>query len=513
MKCFWPGLALGILAALPSLSADPDPSSAPQAFTFHQENVLGTSFEFQAHAPDAATAARAESIALAEIDRLSAIFSTYSKESEFSRWQSTRNIPVSISPELFQVMSASDHWQSSTLGAFNPGAEAFTRLWKDSSRVATIPSPSALQDTAKTVARPAWKLDGRSQTATHQSDTPLTFNAIAKGFIIERASALAAATPGVSGVLLEIGGDLRVRGDFPHRIAIADPKHDAENARPLTEVVVRSAALATSGGYRRGTQSIGRHFSHIIDPRTGVPAEEIASSTVIAPDAMDADALSTSFSVLKPEESLRLAESIPDVACLLVLADGQILRNSRWPQPEYRVAALADVAPAKSASATSAEDSLEVSLSFEIQRVEGGRYQRPYVAAWVEDKDNFPLRTLLLWVLQSEKGQRWVPDLRRWNRGDQVRRLAEDKDLLTTLSGATRNPGKYSVVWDGKDDHGVAVKPGTYTLYLEIAREHGTYQLMKHEFEWGGKPFSVELKGNEEVKGATVEQRRHNARK
>ena len=513
MKCLWPRLVCGILAAAPSCSAGSDHAPSPHTFTFHQEHVLGTSFEFQAHATDFATATRAQSIALTEIDRLSALFSTYSKESEFSRWQTTRDVPVSLSPELFQVMAASDHWQSSTHGAFNPGTEAFTRLWKESALGSSIPSPTALRNTAQAVASPAWRLDARSRTATHLSDTPLSFNAIAKGYIIERASALAATTPGVSGILLEIGGDLRVRGDTPHRIAIADPHHDAENAPPLTEIVVRSAALATSGGYRRGTQSNGRRFSHIIDPRTGLPTEAIASSTVIAPDAMDADALSTSFSVLKPEESLRLAESLPDVACLLVLSDGQILKSARWPKPEYHVAALAEVAPAQPASTAPADDSMEVSLSFEIQRVEGGRYQRPYVAAWIEDKDNFPLRTLLLWVLQSEKGQRWVPDLRRWHRGDQVRRLAEDKDLLTTLSGATRNPGKYSVVWDGKDDHGIAVKPGTYTLYLEAAREHGTYQLMKHEFEWGGKPFSTELKGNEEIKGATVDLRRRNARK
>ena len=122
--------------------------------------------------------------------------------------------------------------------------------------------------------------------------------------------------------------------------------------------------------------------------------------------------------------------------------------------------------------------------------------------------DLFPVRTLLLWVLQSQKGQRWIPDLRRWHRSDDTRRLVDDKDMVGTVSGATRNPGKYSVRWDGKDDHGKAVKPGKYTLYLEAAREHGTYQLMKHEFTVGGEPFAVDLKGNEEIAAARVESRR-----
>ena len=75
----------------------------------------------------------------------------------------------------------------------------------------------------------------------------------------------------------------------------------------------------------------GRHRSHIVDPRTGEPVSRVAGVTVIAPDTTTADALSTSFSVLEPEQSLRLAEATPDVACLLVLDDGRQMRSARWP--------------------------------------------------------------------------------------------------------------------------------------------------------------------------------------
>ena len=176
------------------------------------------------------------------------------------------------------------------------------------------------------------------------------------------------------------------------------------------------------------------------------------------------------------------------------------------PAPKAGVDAKTIPAPNTVTNATAT--AMELAVGFEIFRVEGGRYQRPYVAAWVEDKDGFPVRTLLLWLLQSEKGQRWLPDLRRWHRGDQIRRLAEDKDLVATVSGATRNPGKYSVVWDGKDDQGAPVKPGTYTFYLESAREHGAYQLMKHEFTVGGPPFTAPLKDADELKGVTLEYRK-----
>ena len=542
-------LGFGLIA-----SASADPMPPPRQQTFHHENVLGTSLELRVRSSVEGAATRAEMVALAEVDRLGKAFSTYTPDSEFSRWQQTDHEAVKVSPDLFSVLQVSEHWRIQTGGAFNPAAEAFTRLWNAAAGNDSRPEASDLKATALEVARPAFRLDSASRSAERLSKVPLTLNAVAKGYIIEQASAAAARVEGVEGLLLEIGGDLRIRGRFAEPVAIVDPSRDAENAPPLTTVKVRDRALATSGGYRRGVKVQGRHRSHIVDPRTGEPVSRVAGVTVIAPDTTTADALSTSFSVLEPEQSLRLAEATPDVACLLVLADGRQMRSARWPAGASDASGLlgqsaasrigsvgSDQGPAelattglgtsgakgpppgvpapkagvdaKTVTATNAvtnatATAMELAVGFEIFRVEGGRYQRPYVAAWVEDKDGFPVRTLLLWLLQSEKGQRWLPDLRRWHRGDQIRRLAEDKDLVATVSGATRNPGKYSVVWDGKDDQGAPVKPGTYTFYLESAREHGAYQLMKHEFTVGGPPFTAPLKDADELKGVTLEYRR-----
>ncbi len=542
-------LGFGLIA-----SASADPVSPPRQQTFHHENVLGTSLELRVRSSVEGAAARAETVVLAEVDRLGKVFSTYTPDSEFSRWQQTDHEAVKVSSDLFSVLQVSEHWRIQTGGAFNPAAEAFTRLWNAAARNDSRPEAADLKATALEVARPAFRLDSASRSAERLSKVPLTLNAVAKGYIIERASAAAARVQGVEGLLLEIGGDLRIRGRFAEPVAIVDPSRDAENAPPLTTVTLRDRALATSGGYRRGVKVQGRHLSHIVDPRTGEPVSRVTGVTVIAPDTTTADALSTSFSVLEPEQSLHLAEATPDVACLLVLADGRQMRSARWPAgvsdasgllgqsalsqigsvgsdqapvalattglgtsgakgpppgvPAPKAGVDAKTGPATNAVTNATVSGMELAVGFEIFRVEGGRYQRPYVAAWVEDKDGFPVRTLLLWLLQSEKGQRWIPDLRRWHRGDQIRRLAEDKDLVATVSGATRNPGKYSVVWDGKDDQGVAVKPGTYTFYLESAREHGAYQLMKHEFTVGGAPFTAALKDADELKGVTLEYRR-----
>ena len=80
----------------------------------------------------------------------------------------------------------------------------------------------------------------------------------------------------------------------------------------------------------------------------------------------------------------------------------------------------------------------------------------------------------------------------------------DDAKLIGTISKPTRNPGVYKVAWDGRDDKGDLLQPGKYTLYIEAAREHGTYQLMKHAFELGGANFTEQLKGNTEISAASI---------
>lgn len=163
----------------------------------------------------------------------------------------------------------------------------------------------------------------------------------------------------------------------------------------------------------------------------------------------------------------------------------------------------------KPAKAVKWDAKMELAVDFEINQPNEGRYHRPYVAAWVEDKDGKSIRTLSLWVQKERRGPRWIPDLRRWYRGAQANQAAGGADLVATISSATRMPGKYSLVWDGKDDKGAPVMQGAYMFNLETAREHGPYELMQKEITIGPKPFKEEVAGNSEVKGATLEYRKH----
>ena len=485
---------------------------SPADYAFFHENVLGTSFELRVRAESPEAAARAEATVLREIDRLSSVFSGYDPASEFSRWEKSHGTPVRVSRELAEVLRASDRWRVFTSGAFDPRAQAFSLVWSAAARRGSVPTTEEVAAAKSQLGTPAWRIEG--ETAERTSACPLTLNAIAKGYIVDLACD-AALDPdhGVSGLLVAIGGDMRAVGDLARKVGSADPRRDSETTEPLAYVDLRGRALATSGGYQRGFDVAGRRYSHVIDPRIGRPASRVLGASVVADRAVDADALATAFGVLEPEESVRLADSLPGVACLVV-TDDRVVRSRGWkavesPMP-VRVSLVKELSPTPSWA-----DDFEVAVKYEIKGPDAnpGRYRRPYVAVWVEDADGVPVRTLTLWVQSGGPGPRWIPDLKLWYRGDQLRKLVDEADLVRTVSRATRPPGKYEVVWDGKDDHGKAVEPGKYTLSIEAAREHGTYQIIRKPITVGGAPFLDELKGNAEVKAVSVEYRRRKAAK
>jgi thiamine biosynthesis lipoprotein ApbE len=469
-------------------------------FVFQHENVLGTSLELKVAARTPAAAAKAEALALAEIDREAKILSGYDPASEFSRWFRTRGESVPVSAELFEVLSRFDRYRALTGGALDPAAEAVSRVWKSAAAKNRLPELAEMDAAAAAARGPHWSLDPARRAATHISDTPLILNSFAKSYIAGRAADAALAVPGIAAVVVNIGGDLVVRGPATEPVNIADPRNDAENAAPIATIQVRDRAVATSGGYRRGVRIDGRLYSHIVDPRTGRAADQVLSSTVVAKDPSDAGALATAFSVLAPEESARVAAAVPGVEYLLIARDGRRFASPGWSR---MAAALVSAAPAPEPQAAAGQwdPNYELSVMFDLAQISGGRVRRPYVAVWIEDKDRFPVRTIALWGRKP----RWIPELRAWQHDDAVRKAAEHHDLAGSISSATRSPGKYTLRWDGKDNAGKLVPAGTYTVNIEAAREHGTYQILRHEMEFKGEPKHVELKGGTEISAASLD--------
>jgi hypothetical protein len=143
----------------------------------------------------------------------------------------------------------------------------------------------------------------------------------------------------------------------------------------------------------------------------------------------------------------------------------------------------------------------ELAIEIELARFEG-RTLRPYVAIWVENEKAETVRTLALWF----NNYRWLPDLRRWYSKNYEK--TQQADYIDAITGATRPAGKYTFLWDGKDDQGKLLNHGNYTAYIEVVRERGTYQLIRQPFELNDIPQRFDLPPGAEVSSATIEYRK-----
>jgi hypothetical protein len=123
-------------------------------------------------------------------------------------------------------------------------------------------------------------------------------------------------------------------------------------------------------------------------------------------------------------------------------------------------------------------------LSLEFSYVGGGgRYRAPYIAAWVENAQGLDVRELALWYLQDRKGPRWLNELRRWYSRSSL-------DAASSVSGPTRMPGRYTLVWDGKNSQGEALPQGEYFICIEYSREHGPYELFREKLSFASSAFN-----------------------
>ncbi|MEM9407270.1 MAG: DUF2271 domain-containing protein [Acidobacteriota bacterium] len=481
---------LSLLAALPTSATE---------FVFQHEHVLGSSLELRVEAPTIHAARQAERAALDEIDRLAKVLSRHDRGSELVRWQQP-SFRGTLSDDLQSVLLRADHWRRKTAGAFDPRAGALTQLWRQASLRGVAPSLAQRRALVEQLASKPFTLsDGHLE----RLDTmELSLDALGKGYILDAAAqAAAASTNEVAGVTVNIGGDLRHVGAGGETVHIVDPLRPFEGAKPLQTVELDgSFAMATSGTYRRFVGEGTDRVPHIFDPRSGLPVADVVSATVLASNAMDADAIATALSVLTAAEGLALVEPLQQTEALVQLASGQVLATSGWPSKP--------VSPSREPSATNDEAKAPgLYVDFTVNRPKSkGSYRRPYLAVWLEDSDGFPVKTAVLWMQTEDPGPRWHRDLLRWYRNDRMRKLAGEPELIGSISGATRGPGEYKAFFDGTDTLGNALPPGEYTLCLEAAREHGTYQIIRSKVTLGEDALKrTELEGNIEISAASYE--------
>ncbi|MDB5010980.1 MAG: hypothetical protein JWQ06_1769, partial [Mucilaginibacter sp.] len=338
------------------------------------------------------------------------------------------------------------------------------------------------------------------QTALHLDNAPLMLNSFVKSYIMNKACDAALALNGITAVVMNIGGDIVVRGSHAEQIQVSNPKADAENDAPVATLLINNKAVATSGNYRRGELVNGKWHSHIVDPRNGLPADQIISATVVSDNATDAGALATAFNILTPEESKTLAATVPHTEFMLITSDGKHVESNGWKKLEIPATNQIVFKTNNAFPPDKTWDpNYELLINLELSQIEGMRVHRPYIAVWVIDKDKKPVRNIALWYRKPK----YLDEINSWYDTYYSKFETEDRNLISTTS-ATRPAGKYTLKWDGKNDKGELVKRGSYTIMIEAAREHGTHQLIKQEMDFTNTPKPITLPGNVEIASASL---------
>ena len=471
---------------------DPGPVRPANEFYFHHDHIIGTSLDIWVTTHDEAVANLTERAILDEIERLRRVFSTYDPDSVVSRLNRTR-ASMTVSDDMIAVLRQYEFWQSRSRGAFNGQLGDLVRVWKDAEKSQREPDAAELSRIVHQLRKPGWRIDEGTRTVTRLTDQALNLNSIAKGYIIQKAAdAARAKVPSLQGLLVNLGGDMAVFGD--EVLGIQDPHYPEDNAAPIAIVRLNDGAIATSGGYERFYTINGKRHSHIFDPRTGRSADGAASATVIAADNVTANALATTLCVLTPDEGLRLIAATPGAECLLIAKDGRRVRSPGFAAFEIPVAVQDKDKKEKPRPADAWPDGYQVNMTLTIPNVAAMRYRRPYVAVWVENADAKPVRTVTVWG----NNPKWIKDLPQW-----WKFAKNDSALVKAVTRATRPPGKYTITWDGKDDKGDWLPRGTYTVFVEVHREHGKLVRQTGKLTCGTEPASIKLEKNVET-GETV---------
>ena len=227
-------------------------------------------------------------------------------------------------PDLAALLDEAAALTEATGGLFDPAIGALVRLWgfsDDESRpVAPPPANEIAARLAATAPLPELLADGVVQGPP---GAQLDLGGFLKGVAVERGIELLLAR-GIEHAIVNAGGDLRAigrRGERAWRIGIRAAR---DNTIVAALEVADGEAVFTSGDYERYFDYAGRHYHHILDPRTGYPTRGIASVTVVHDDAALADAGATALLVAGPEDWPRMADALGLDRVLVVLEDGAV---------------------------------------------------------------------------------------------------------------------------------------------------------------------------------------------
>jgi thiamine biosynthesis lipoprotein len=270
----------------------------------------------------------------ATLDAVDAMLSTYRPESELSRFNADSTTEWhTVSGEFCAKVEQALSVSKMTDGAFDITVGPLVNLWGFGPDAQTDEPPSDEDIAAAEAVVGYHRLHADCAIPALKKDVPdlyIDMSGLGKGYAADRV-AEKLDEDGLTNYLIEVGGELRLRGTNRHgdkwAIGIEAPLYDRRE--PYAVVHLTDTAVATSGDYRNYFESGGVHYQHIIDTRTGRPVtHSMASVTVVDGDGSRADALATGLLVLGPDRGMQLAKTQGLAVLFLMRDEGRITEMS-----------------------------------------------------------------------------------------------------------------------------------------------------------------------------------------
>lgn len=255
--------------------------------------------------------------ALDEVERLEKMLSVFRFDSKVQYINLTAyQEPVTVEQELFDLIAQCLELAEITEGAVDITSGPLWKIWGFARREGRIPSKDEIAAARDNVNYRYVKLDVDRQTvALEKQGVELNFGCVGKGFALD-SGARKLREQEVHRFLFQGGLSSILAEGADWRVGIAHPLRPGQR---LAELTLHNEAVGTSGSDKQFFRHKGHRYSHIIDPRTGQPAEGVLSVTVLAPNGTLAELLSTAFFILGPDWAANYGSRNTDIAALLVL--------------------------------------------------------------------------------------------------------------------------------------------------------------------------------------------------
>jgi thiamine biosynthesis lipoprotein len=291
---------------------------------------MGTVLEITLCANDMNQGRELLEILFTSASRLDAQFTTFSADSPVSRINAYAGHGAeTVPPEVVDILSLSLSYWRLTGGTFDVTVGPLMALWRQAATTHTLPSPTAVQQARARVGSEKVRLSTDGSVALTHPGMSLDLGGIGKGYALDRLAGLLRQY-GIARALLNFGqSSIHALGTPP----------DAEGWRLLLQrpdgqtvgvITLHNQALSVSSSLGQIFEVNGRHYGHVIDPRTGEPLQRDLLACVIAPNAAQAEALSKALLILGERDGIALLQHFPGVEGLLIEADGRQWMTPGW---------------------------------------------------------------------------------------------------------------------------------------------------------------------------------------